>query len=177
MITKRYLCTICDRILTTSVMSEGTIQHRPSSPMTPPSTGIPCRFFSQQCQLYPCKPVYQYTSFIKKEHDQTLRQRNPLNENLDSNSFSSDLQELFTNIQDKTYQSNSRQLALTIHHQYHLANRHDSIKRSKTSLDEQSRLLHERLTEKKNIGYTKNTQHDLKQAIQRHLRISAKFCA
>ncbi|CAF5080959.1 unnamed protein product [Rotaria sp. Silwood1] len=114
---------------------------------------------------------------MKKEHDQTLQQRNSSNENSDVDSFSSSFQDLFTNIQNKKYQPNRRQLALTIDNQYRLANRHDTIKRTKTSLDEQSRLLYERLTEKKNFTFTNNSQHDLKQAIQRHLRISAKFCA
>ncbi len=31
---------------------------------------------SIKCQLYPCQPISHYTSFIKKEHDQILRQRN-----------------------------------------------------------------------------------------------------
>lgn len=44
-------------------------------------------------------------------------------------------------------------------------------------LNEQSRLLHERLTEKKTFGYVKERQHQLSQAIQRHLKITAKFCA
>ncbi|CAF1030491.1 unnamed protein product [Rotaria sp. Silwood1] len=154
-----------------------SLQHRPTSPMKLPSTEVPCRFFPQKCQLYPCQPVYQYTSFMKKEHDQTLQQRNSSNENSDVDSFSSSFQDLFTNIQNKKYQPNRRQLALTIDNQYRLANRHNSIKRTKTSLDEQSRLLYERLTEKKNFTFTNNSQHNLKQAIQRHLRISAKFCA
>ncbi|CAF1421276.1 unnamed protein product [Rotaria sordida] len=146
------------------------LQHRPSSPMKLPSNENPCRFFSQQCQFYPCQPIYQYTSFINKEHDQILQQRNLSNKNSNVNSFSS-------NLQEEKYQSNCRQLVLTIHHQYHLANRYDSIKRIQTSLDEQSRLLHKQLFEKKNIDFTNNYQHNLKQAIQRHLRISAKFCA
>ncbi|CAF4107611.1 unnamed protein product [Rotaria sordida] len=110
------------------------------------------------------------TSFINKEHDQILQQRNLSNKNSNVNSFSS-------NLQEEKYQSNCRQLVLTIHHQYHLVNRYDSIKRIQTSLDEQSRLLHKQLFEKKNIDFTNNYQHNLKQAIQRHLRISAKFCA
>jgi predicted component of type VI protein secretion system len=46
-----------------------------------------------------------------------------------------------------------------------------------TRLDEQSRLLHERLADKKPGGYVKERQQQLSQAIQRHLRITAKFGA
>lgn len=112
-----------------------------------------CRLFSQNCQLYPCQPIRHYTSFIGKEHDQTLIQRNS----------SSPL----------VIQENRRQLAFN---QQHLAHRHRQMKRTKSLLDEQSRLLHERLNDKKSFAYIKDERYELKQDIQRHLNISAKFC-
>ncbi len=120
---------------------------------------ISCHLFSNNCQLYPCQPIYHYTSFIKKEHDRTLRQRNLFNKN----PTSSNIANLFLNNQEKTSQ-------------HHLAIRHVHMKRTMLLLDEQSRLLHERLTDKKCFGYVKEHQHELKKAIQRHLEISAKFC-
>lgn len=53
------------------------------------------------------------------------------------------------------------------------------MQRTMNRLDEQSRLLHERLVEKKTFGYVnvKERQHRVSQAIQRHLKITAKFCA
>jgi len=120
---------------------------------------ISCHLFSNNCQLYPCQPIYHYTSFIRKEHDRTLRQRNSLNKN----STSSNHENLFLNNQEKNSQ-------------HHLAIRHVYMKRTMLLLDEQSRLLHERLTDKKSFGYVKEHQHKLKKAIQRHLEISAKFC-
>jgi hypothetical protein len=115
-----------------------------------------CRLFSQNCQLYPCQPIYHYTSFIKKEHDQTLKYGNP-----------SHLPNLI---------SNHQQLEIKSHDQHHLANRYVSIARKVSLLNEQSRLLHERLADKKSFGYIKEDQYKLRQAIQRHLKISAKFC-
>jgi hypothetical protein len=51
------------------------------------------------------------------------------------------------------------------------------MQRAMARLDEQSRLLHEQLTEKRKFGYVKERQHQLSQAIQRHLGITAKFCS
>lgn len=51
------------------------------------------------------------------------------------------------------------------------------MQRTMARLDEQSRLLHERLAEKKNFGYVKERQQQLSHAIQRHLGITAKFCS
>jgi hypothetical protein len=114
---------------------------------------------------------------MKKEHDQTLQERNPSNKPSDSNSNSSHLRNLLTNIQQNKYQKNRRQLLATMNNQSRLANRHISMERTKTRLDEQSRLLHERLYDKKKFAYVKEDQYEIKQAIKRHLEISAKFCA
>jgi hypothetical protein len=114
---------------------------------------------------------------MKKEHDQTLKERNPSSKNSNLNSNRSHLQNLFLNIQEKKYQPNRRQLAVTINNQNHLVHRYVSMERTMTHLNEQSRLLHERLADKKTFGYIKERQYELRQAIQRHLKISAKFCA
>jgi len=154
------------------------LENRPlSSTKLPPTTKISCRLFSHNCQLYPCQPVYHYTSFMKKEHDQTLQERNPSIKNSNLNSKPSRLQNLFLNIQEKKYQPNRRQLAVTINNQHHLVHRYVSMERTMKHLNEQSRLLHERLADKKTFGYIKERQYELRQAIQRHLKISAKFCA
>jgi hypothetical protein len=136
-----------------------------------------CHFFSHDCQLYPCQPIYHYRSFMKKEHDQTLRERTLSTEPTDFDSNASHLQNLFTNIQQNKYQKNRRQLAAAMQNQNRLANRHISMERIKTRLDEESRLLHERLYDKKKFAYVKEDQYEIKQAIKRHLEISAKFCA
>jgi hypothetical protein len=128
--------------------------------------------------LYPCQPVYHYTSFINSEHDQTLRERNPPIKNPDRNSTSSShLQTLFRKIDEKKYHPNSRQLAATIQNQHYLANRHAFIERTMARLDEQSRRLREQLANRTKFGYVKDRQHDLQQSLQRHLEMSAKFCA
>jgi hypothetical protein len=80
-------------------------------------------------------------------------------------------------IQEKKHQQNRRQIALALQNQDHLVHRHVSMQRTMSKLNEQSRLLHERLAEKKPCGYTRERQHQLTQAIQRHLEITAKFCA
>ena len=43
-------------------------------------------------------------------------------------------------------------------------------------LDEQSRLLHERLNNRMTFGYVKEHRQQLSRDIQRHLKIAAKFC-
>jgi hypothetical protein len=73
--------------------------------------------------------------------------------------------------------NNRSQFAITLRNQYHLANRHVYMERTKERLDEQSRLLHDRLTDKKNFNYAKEHRRELKHAIYRHLESSAKFCA
>lgn len=129
-----------------------------------------CRLFSSNCKLYPCKPVYNYTSFIKKGNDRTIRAREPTI----VPSTPVHWREMFGNMEEDL----SRQgFALTLRNQYHLANRHLSMKRTMTRLDEQSRLLHERLVDKKQFVKTREDHNQLKQAIKRHLDISAKFCA
>jgi hypothetical protein len=151
------------------------IENRPLSSNELPRSS--CHLFSKDCQLYPCQPIYHYKSFIKKEHDKTLRERNPSNKNSDLNSNVSHFQNLLTNLQQTKYQKNRRQLTATISNQNRLANRYISMERTKTRLDEQSRLLHERLYDKKKFAYVKEDQYEIKQAIKRHLEISAKFCA
>ena len=51
------------------------------------------------------------------------------------------------------------------------------MQRTMSTLNEQSRLLHERLAERKPAGYVRERQKQLTHAIQRHLEITAKFCA
>lgn len=149
-----------------------------SSSVRLPPAGKSCQLFSHHCQLYPCQPVYQYTSFIKKENDQTLRKRNPtVDQGPLKAANSSKLEELFTAIEEKKHHQNRRQLAVTVRNQHHLTNRHIFMERSMANLDEQSRQLHQRLTDRKSFGYVKERQHGLRQALQRHLEISAKFCA
>jgi hypothetical protein len=63
-----------------------------------------------------------------------------------------------------------------LHSQDHQVNRYVSMQRTIARLNEQSRLLHERLTEKKSFGFDKERQYQLSQDIQRHLNITAKFC-
>ena len=150
------------------------IESRPSSSIKLPSAGKSCRLFSHNCQLYPCQPVYQYTSFTKKENDKILRKRDST---IGDSKNRSNLHELLTTIQEKKHDQNRRQLAIAVQNQHHLVNRHVSMQRTMTRLDEQSRLLHERLADKKTFGYVKERQHKLSQAIQRHLEITAKFCA
>jgi hypothetical protein len=137
---------------------------RPLSSIKQSPTRISCHFFSHNCQLYPCQPIYRYTSFMKKEHDQTVQERNPSATN--SNRTPS-----------RNTSANSRPLSSALHTQRHLAKRHAYMEHTKARLDEQSRLLHEQLAEKKNFGYVKDHQHELQQAIQHHLKLSAKFCA
>jgi len=170
------------------------LESRLSSSIEPPSSENSCLLFSNNCQLYPCQPIYQYKSIIKKEHDQILRKRNSSTDNSresfnklylrKSSTHSSTesfnklyLRDLFTTIQEKKHQPNRRQLASAIHNQYDQANRHLSMQRTMARLDEQSRLLHEQLAEKKTFGYVKEHQYKLSQAIQRHLKVTAKFCA
>ena len=140
-----------------------------------PPVGKTCNLFSGECQLYPCQPVYCYTSFMKKDHDRTVRERNVSTPT--SSSASSQLQELFSSIQEKKYQPNRRQLAVTIQNQQYLLNRHVSMQRTMASLDEQSLRLHTQLTDKTTFGYVRERRHDLSREIQRHLKTSAKFCA
>ncbi|CAM4938081.1 unnamed protein product [Rotaria socialis] len=153
------------------------LKNHSSSPIKLPPVGTQCRLFSKNCQLYPCQPVNEYTSFNTKDHDQTLRRRNSSVDSFHTESSSPSLQELVSEIKEKTYEPNRRQLALTIDNQYHLANRHDFITRTKAHLDAESRLLQERLAEKTKFDHDKDYRNSLKPAIQRHLKISAKFCA
>ncbi|CAF3073215.1 unnamed protein product [Rotaria sp. Silwood2] len=171
------------RINTTQIEQE-TIQQlskdnesRPSSSIKLPTAGTSCCLFSHNCQLYPCQPVYEYTSFVQKENDQTLRKRNSSIGNSTKSSHTPHLKDLLTTIQDRKDQQNRRQLELVMQNQHHLAHRHVSMQRTMAVLDEQSRQLQERLTDKKTFGYNKERQHKLSQAIQRHLKITAKFCA
>ncbi len=150
------------------------LESRPTSSVKLPSVGTSCRLFSHNCQLYPCQPVYQYTSFTKKEHDQTLRKRNS---STNKSTKPPKPPELLSTIQEKKHQQHRRQLALAIQNQDHLVHRHVSMQRTMSTLNEQSRLLHERLGERKPLGYVKERQNQLTQAIQRHLEITAKFCA
>ncbi len=169
---------ICDRkrivkILKSTNIYYKILESRPSSSVKLPSAETSCHLFSYNCQLYPCQPVYQYTSIIKKGHDQILQKRNSSTESSDKLY----LNELFTTIQEKKHQQNRRQLASSIHNQHHQANRYVSMQRTMARLDEQSRLLHERLAEKKTFSYVREHQYQLSQAIQRHLKITAKFCS
>jgi hypothetical protein len=50
------------------------------------------------------------------------------------------------------------------------------MQRQMARLDEQSRLLHDRLVDKRTFGYVKSRQHQLSRAIQHHLQMTAKFC-
>ena len=148
---------------------------RVKSSVKPPPVGESCTLFSNQCQLYPCQPVYRYTSFMKREHDRTVRERNVSTPT--SSSTSSQLQQLFSSIQEKKHQPNRRQLAVTIQNQHYLLKRHVSMQRTMATLDEQSLRLHTQLTDKATFGYARERRHDLSRAIKRHLETSAKFCA
>jgi len=50
------------------------------------------------------------------------------------------------------------------------------MQRQMARLDEQSRLLHDRLVDRRTFGYVKSRQHQLSRAIQHHLQMTAKFC-
>ncbi|CAF1275376.1 unnamed protein product [Rotaria magnacalcarata] len=165
------------KINPTEQYTNKNLKNLPSSPIKLSPVGTQCRLFSKNCQLYPCQPVYEYTSFNTKDHDQTLRRRNSSGDSSHSDSSSSNLQELVSEIKEQKYEPDRRQLALTIDNQYHLANRHNFMARTKTNLDAESRLLQERLAEKTKFDHDKDYRINLKPAIQRHLKISAKFCA
>lgn len=79
-------------------------------------------------------------------------------------------------MQAKKSQANRRQLASAMYNQHHQVHRHASIRRTMAHLDEQSRLLHDRLTDRMTFGYVKEHRQQLSQDIQRHLKIAAKFC-
>jgi len=138
------------------------LESRPSSSVELPSYETSCHLFSHNCQLYPCQPIYQYTSIIKKEHDQILRKQ----ESSSDKSYS----------REKKLKQNRHRIMTAIHSQDHQVNRYVSMQRTIARLNEQSRLLHERLTEKKSFGFDKERQYQLSQDIQRHLNITAKFC-
>lgn len=142
-----------------------------------PCAGKSCRLFSHNCQLYPCQPVYQYTSFQTPTHDRTIGKRVSSRENSTKGSDVPHLQKLFTTIQEKKHYQHRRQLAVAIQNQHHLVHRHESVQRTVTRLDEQSRLLHEQLANKRTFGYNRERQHQLSLAIQTHLNVTAKFCA
>ena len=143
--------------------------------LTSPTQNSSCNLFSRNCQLYPCQSVYHYQSFLKPEHDQTFQQRKSSDETLPPISNSSYLQTIVADLKDKHYEHNRRQLTATIQNQSHRAHRHVHVQRTMNHLNEQSQLLRERLTDKKQFGYVKERQYELKQAIQRHLTIAARF--
>ena len=153
------------------------LESRPTSSVQLPSTERSCRLFSHNCQLYPCQPVYQYTSFMKREHDQILQKRNSSPNSSVNSSDKSYLQKIFRTIEEKKHGQHRRQLASAVNNQQYQTNRHISMERKMTILDEQSRTLHQRLAEKKPFGYVRERQQQLSQTIQRHLNITAKFCA
>jgi len=74
------------------------------------------------------------------------------------------------------HQPDHRHLVSAIRNQHHQVNRHVSMQRQMARLDEQSRLLHDRLVDKRTFGYVKSRQHKLSRAIQHHLQMTAKFC-
>jgi hypothetical protein len=113
---------------------------------------------------------------IKKEHDQILQKRNTSIENSPKSPDISRARNLFTIIEHIKHQPDRRQLASAIQNQHHQVNRHVSMQRQMARLDEQSRLLHERLVDKRTFGYVKSRQHQLSRAIQHHLQMTAKFC-
>ena len=114
---------------------------------------------------------------MKQESDRVLRQRQHTHDNATTATPVSHLPELLTAPHDgQSQRSSRRHLAVAIQNQDHLVHRHVSMQRAMTILDEQSRLLHERLGERKPLGYDKQRQHQLTQAIERHLKVSAKFC-
>lgn len=132
-----------------------------------------CRLFSAKCRLYPCQPVHYYQSFLKKEHDQCLMPQEEEKENQADDLF----KHWSTRSQEKKYYQSRRQITLAQHNQNHLLHRYVSLQRTQARLDEESRRLHERLAEKKLFGRAKEHRHQLSQDIQRHLLITAKFCA
>ena len=140
------------------------LENRPPSSVKLLNAETSCDLFSHNCQLYPCQPVYQYTSFITQEHDQTLRKRNLSIENLTNTSSVLYSQELSKIVQGRR-EKDHRQLASAIRNQNHLTNRHVSMKRAMATLDEQSYLLHERLSDKKTFDYNKQRQNQLSRAI------------
>ena len=136
--------------------------------------GQSCRLFSQNCQLYPCQPVYQYTSLVKKENDRCLIRR----ETGRDDASKEPLKEWTpSRIQERKYYQNRRQITLALHNQNYLVNRYVSLQRTQTRLNEESQRLHERLAERKPFGRAKEHRHQLSQDIQRHLQITAKLCA
>lgn len=80
-------------------------------------------------------------------------------------------------MQEKKYIQNHRQIAMAVQNQQHILNRHLSMQKTMARLDEQSQWLHDQLAEKKTFGYVKERQYKLSKNIQRHLEITAKFCA
>ena len=139
-----------------------------------PSATEPCRLFSENCQLYPCQPVRHYTSFTKKDYDQSFIHRESQKEN---SSLEQQQRECSSRLQERKYHQYRRHITLAIHNQHHLVNRYMSIQRTQNRLDDESRRLHERLAEKKIFGRAKEHRHHLSQDIQRHLEITARFCA
>ena len=114
---------------------------------------------------------------MKQDNDHVLRQRQHAHDDAAIGTDGSRLPELLTALHDGQSQRPSRRhLAVAIQNQDHLVHRHESMQRAMAVLDEQSRLLHERLGERKPLGYDKQRQHQLTQAIERHLKVSAKFC-
>lgn len=136
-----------------------------------------CQLFSSNCQLYPCQPVYHYSSFIRKENDRTLCERTYQRDSTSSQSNRPEWHEAFVKIQEKKYEKNRRPMMAAIQNQNHLVNRHLSMQRTMAKLDEQSRLLKEKLNDKRTFGYVREHRQKLSNAIQRHLEISAKVCA
>ncbi|CAF0732007.1 unnamed protein product [Adineta steineri] len=151
----------------TQIISKNN-ENSSSSFIVLPSRKTPCNLFSHNCQFYPCQPVYQYTSFMTKDHDRTLQKRSLSVENSTNNSNVSSVHDSF--------KQNRRQLPPLTRNQYYELHRHMSIQRKKVELDKQNLLLRERVTDRKTFGYIKTQQRQLSQAIKHHLQISAKFC-
>lgn len=147
---------------------------KPSGKVKLPPIQSRCHISSRHCSLYPCQPIYHYTSFMSKARDQTLRERNSAQEyESETNHF----QNLLEQLEKKEYHPTRRQMTRVMENQRRSANRHAYIMDTKTRLDEQSRLLQEQLTGKRMFGYKKEQENGLHRAIKRHLEISAKFCA
>jgi hypothetical protein len=127
-----------------------------------PSPGSSCRLFSHNCQLYPCQPIHHYTSIIRKEHDQILGKQD------------SSIDKPYS--REKKLQQDRHRILTARHNQHHQVHQYVSMQRTMARLDEQSRLLHQRLAEKKTFGFSKERQYQLSQDIQRHLNITMKFC-
>lgn len=164
-----------EQIITQMHASSSTTTSRRHSKHSTLASESSCRLFSQNCQLYPCQPMHQYTSFMRKENDQTNRERQPSMVTSSSSLLSSNSH--WQNISSNMEENQSRQeFALTFRNQRYLASRHLSMSRTMARLDEQSRLLRERLADKKQFLHPKEEQSALRQAIKRHLEISAKFC-